>query len=122
MAEAFTPALRALVVAALLLATTALMLAVVSTAQAAGALAVASCDAFGEAFDFASVAGARQNALAKCQAENCRVVTTVRRGCTAFAVHLTIFVGRTAGARRPSSAAARTRRCAPAIATAARNA
>ncbi len=45
-----------------------------------------SCGAFGEAFDFASIDAARQSALAKCQAEGCRVVTTVRHGCTAFAV------------------------------------
>ncbi len=62
------------------------MLVAVNTARAAGALAIGSCGAFGEAFDFASVDGARQSALAKCQAEGCRVVTTVQHGCAAFAV------------------------------------
>ncbi len=86
MTDSITAAMRALVAATLLLATLTLMLVAVSTARAAGALAVGSCGAFGEAFDFASINGARQSALAKCQAEGCRVVATVRYGCTAFAV------------------------------------
>jgi hypothetical protein len=89
MTDSFTPVMRALVAATLLLATATLMLVAVSTARAAGALAVGSCGAFGEAFDFASIDGARQSALAKCQAEGCRVVSTVRHGCTAFAVDFT---------------------------------
>jgi Domain of unknown function (DUF4189) len=89
MMDSLTPVIRALVAASLLLATVTLMVVVANTARAAGALAVGSCGAFGEAFDFASIDGARQSALSKCQGEACRVVTTVQHGCTAFAVDFT---------------------------------
>lgn len=86
MRDIYTPAIRAFVVASLFLATATLMFVAVNTARAAGALAVGSCGAFGEAYDFASVEQARQSALAKCQGDACRVVATSKRGCAAFAV------------------------------------
>jgi hypothetical protein len=86
MRDIYTPAIRAFVVASLFLATATLMFVAVNTARAAGALAVGSCGAFGEAYDFASVEEARQSALAKCQGDACRVVATSKRGCAAFAV------------------------------------
>lgn len=86
MTEIYTPAIRALVVAALFLATATLVTVTFNVARAAGALAIGSCGAFGEAFDYKSVDEASQSALAKCQGESCRVVTTARRGCAAFAV------------------------------------
>ena len=86
MTDSFMPVMRALVVAALLLATATLMLVAVNTARAAGALAIGSCGAFGEAYDFGSVNEARQSALSKCQNNTCRVVTTAKHGCAAFAV------------------------------------
>jgi hypothetical protein len=86
MADSFTPVLRALVVATLLLATATLMLVAVNTARAAGALAIGACGAFGEAYDFRTVEEARKSALAKCQSASCRVVIVTRRGCAAFAV------------------------------------
>jgi Domain of unknown function (DUF4189) len=86
MTDSFTPGMRALVVATLLLATATLMLVAVNTARAAGALAIGSCGAFGEAYDFGTVDEARQSALSKCQNSTCRVVTTAKRGCAAFAV------------------------------------
>lgn len=86
MRDIYTPAIRAFVVASLFFATATLMFVAVNTARAAGALAVGSCGAFGEAFDFASVEEARQSALAKCQGDACRVVATSKRGCAAFAV------------------------------------
>src|ERR1700693_3348210 len=89
MADSFTPVIRALVAATLLLATVTLMLVAVTTARAAGALAIGSCGALGEALDFSRIDGARQSALSKCQADNCRVVSTIKRGCTAFAVDFT---------------------------------
>lgn len=89
MTEIYTPAMRALVAASLLLATMMLMLATLNTARAAGALAIGACGAFGEAYDFRSIDEARQVALSKCQGESCRVVTTVTRGCAAFAVDFT---------------------------------
>ena len=93
MTDGFTPTLRALVVATLLLATATLMLVAVNTARAAGALAIGSCGAFGEAYDFRTVEEARKSALAKCQTDTCRVVTVIKRGCAAFAVDFTNACG-----------------------------
>ena len=89
MTNIYTPAIRVFVVASLVLATATLMLVTLNTARAAGALAIGSCGAFGEAFDFSSTAEARQSALSKCQGDACRVVTTAKRGCAAFAVDFT---------------------------------
>ncbi len=89
MANSFTPVMRALVAATLLLATATLMLVAVNTARAAGALAIGACGAFGEAYDFGSVEAARKSALAKCQNDTCRVVSATKRGCAAFAVDFT---------------------------------
>jgi Domain of unknown function (DUF4189) len=89
MTDSFTSVMRALVVAALLLATAMLMLVSVKTARAAGALAIGTCGAFGEAYDFHSAAEAKQSALAKCAGRACRVVTTIKHGCAAFAVDFT---------------------------------
>jgi hypothetical protein len=89
MTDIYTPVMRVLVVAALLLASATLMLVAVNTARAAGALAIGTCGAFGEGFDFRTIEEARQSALSKCQGEPCRVVATVKRGCAAFAVDFT---------------------------------
>lgn len=115
MADSFTSTLRALVAATLLVATATVMLVAVNTACAAGALAIGACGAFGEAYDFRTVDEARTSALAKCQNDTCRVVTVAKHGCAAFAVAAPM-----AGARDLSSAA-RTKPCAPATRTAARN-
>jgi hypothetical protein len=91
MTDNLTPRLRALVAASLLLASATVMLVTVTVtrAPAAGALAVGACGAYGQAFDFRSFAAARKSALAKCEGDGCRVVTTVRRGCAAFSVDFT---------------------------------
>ncbi len=86
MTDTYTPVMRALVVASLMLATALLMFVAVNTARAAGALAIGSCGAFGEAYDFRTIEEARQSALSKCQGETCRVVATTKHGCAAFAV------------------------------------
>jgi len=86
MGQIYTPAMRVLVAAVLLAATAALLHVTVRTARAAGALAVGSCGAYGEAHDFRSLDEAQRNALSKCKGDACRVVTTVRRGCAALAV------------------------------------
>ena len=86
MADSFTPLMRALVAAALLLASATLMLVAVKTARAAGALAIGSCGAFGESYDFLTAAAARETALAKCAGSACRVVASVQRGCAALAI------------------------------------
>ena len=89
MSDIYTPVMRALVVAALVLATATLMLVAVNTARAAGALAIGSCGAFGEAYDFRTIDEAQASALSKCAGDACRVVTTAKRGCAAFAVDFT---------------------------------
>ncbi|MCF8478223.1 MAG: DUF4189 domain-containing protein [Pseudolabrys sp.] len=89
MTDIYTPAIRAFVVASLLLATATLMFVTVNTARAAGALAVGSCGAYGEAYDYRTIDEARRSALSKCKGEACRVVTTSKRGCAAFAVDFT---------------------------------
>ncbi len=87
MANGFTSFMRALVVAALLLATATLMFVAVATAKAAGALAIGSCGAYGEAHDYPSIADARAGAAAQCQAAGgCKVVAVTRKGCAAYAV------------------------------------
>ena len=86
MTDTFTPVMRALVVVTLLLASVTVMLVAVTRARAAGALAVGSCGAYGEAYDYHSLTAARTRARAKCHGKDCRVVTTVKRGCAAFAV------------------------------------
>jgi hypothetical protein len=86
MTDSFTPVMRALVAAALLLAIATLMAVAVNTARAAGALAIGRCGAFGESFDFLSAEAARKSALEQCSGATCRVVASVRRGCAALAV------------------------------------
>ena len=86
MTDTITPVLRALVVATLLMASAAVMLVAVSQARAAGALAVGTCGAYGQAFDFGSVKTASASARSRCKARPCRVVATVKRGCAAFSV------------------------------------
>ncbi len=76
MTDHFTPVMRALVAAALLLASATLMLVAVNTARAHahGALAIGACGAFGQAYDFQTADEARKNALANCSGQGCRVV------------------------------------------------
>jgi len=61
------------------------LLAGVAVAEAAGALAVGSCGAFGYGNDFAHLADATGAALAQCSGR-CRVVLTALHRCAAFAV------------------------------------
>jgi hypothetical protein len=86
MARVYTPAMRVVVVVALLAGTVALLHVTVRTARAVGALVTGSCGDYGEAHDFRSLPEAERNALAKCKGEGCRVVATLRRGCAALAV------------------------------------
>jgi hypothetical protein len=86
MTDSFMPLMRALVAAALLLATATLMLVAVNAARAAGALAIGKCGAFGESYDFLTTEAARKNALAKCAGDACRVVASVQGRCAALAI------------------------------------
>ncbi len=89
MATIDTPMIRAVVAASLLLASATLMAVAVNTARAAGALAIGSCGAFGDAHDFRTIEERRHSALSKCRGDSCRVVTTAKRGCAPFAVDFT---------------------------------
>ncbi len=66
------------------LAAAVLLIGGIATAQAAGALAVGSCGAYGFAYDFKQESAAAQAALGKC-AGGCKVVP-VRRACGAIAI------------------------------------
>ena len=54
-------------------------------ANAAGALAVGSCAAYGYAYDYPSSQAAQEAALKKC-GDACKEVVTTDKGCVAFAV------------------------------------
>jgi hypothetical protein len=58
----------------------------IATAQAAGALAVGICGAYGYGFDYHNPVDARIAAMHKCSGGRCKVVGVVRRGCAAMAV------------------------------------
>lgn len=72
-----------------------------ASAQAAGALAVGSCGAYGEAHDFPNAAAARANALRQCRGEQCKIAVTLRGNCAAFAVDASNPCGASAHASGP---------------------
>ncbi len=63
-----------------------LMLAGMGIVQAAGALAIGACGAYGAAFDFRGAEAARNAALQRCAGGNCRVVSAMKKSCAAFAI------------------------------------
>jgi hypothetical protein len=63
-----------------------LVAAVISAANAAGALAVGSCGAYGYGFDYTTESGARSAAMRKCAGGKCRVVGMLHRACAAMSV------------------------------------
>jgi hypothetical protein len=54
-------------------------------ANAAGALAIGACAAYGYAYDYPSSESAQQAAIKKCSG-SCQQVVTTSKGCVAFAV------------------------------------
>jgi hypothetical protein len=54
--------------------------------QAAGAMAIGTCAAYGYAFDYRNADAARVAAQGKCNGADCKVVVTLRRSCAAFAI------------------------------------
>ena len=54
--------------------------------QAAGAMAVGQCAAYGYAADFSSADAARVAAQRKCIGRDCKVVMMLQRSCGAFAI------------------------------------
>jgi len=69
------------------LAAASLVLMPPAAAQAAGALAIGACGAYGFAFDFAADPVARSAALRKCEGD-CKVVAAVSGNCAAFAIDM----------------------------------
>ena len=63
-----------------------LLILAIGTAEAAGALAVGSCGAYGYGFDYHKEVHARAAALSKCSGGKCKIVGVVHRGCAAMAV------------------------------------
>jgi hypothetical protein len=63
-----------------------LLAAVIGAADAAGALAVGACGAYGYGFDYSQESDARVAAMRKCADGKCRVVGTLHRACAAMAV------------------------------------
>jgi hypothetical protein len=57
-----------------------------AAADAAGALAVGACGAYGYAIDFVDAAAATATAKQRCQGKGCNVVVTMKRSCAAFAI------------------------------------
>lgn len=64
----------------------AFSLSAASLAEAAGALAVGSCGAYGYGFDYGKIADARVAAMSKCAGGKCKIVGVIRKGCAAMAV------------------------------------
>jgi hypothetical protein len=54
--------------------------------QAAGAMAVGACAAYGYAFDYRDADAARVAAQRKCAGSGCKVVVTLKHSCAAFAI------------------------------------
>ncbi len=67
-----------------IVAASSLLIGTMAVTQAAGALAIGACGAYGFAYDYAKEAAASQAALGKC-AGGCKVVP-VKRACGAIAI------------------------------------
>jgi hypothetical protein len=63
-----------------------LLLSASGVAQAAGALAVGHCGAYGFAYDFSRADRARVSALRKCKGRDCKIVVAMKRNCAALAI------------------------------------
>ncbi len=79
----------------------ALILFGLAPAQAAGALAVGTCGAYGEAHDFPNASAARASALRECRGQGCKVVANLRGNCAAYAVDSANPCGMSAHASGP---------------------
>src|SRR5256885_44220 len=83
----FGRALVRVVVAGSLVATGAVAV------EAAGALAVGSCGAYGFAYDYRQPEPGPPAALGKCRGGACRVATAMKRACAALAIDVTNACG-----------------------------
>jgi len=64
------------------------LVAAVGVAQAAGALAVGACGAYGYGYDYRKVTDARTAAMKQCVGKACKIVGEIRNGCAALAIDL----------------------------------
>ena len=64
----------------------AILLSSALQTHAAGALATGKCGAFGYAFDDVSPKAAALRARAQCKGKDCKIVTSFRRACAAYAI------------------------------------
>jgi hypothetical protein len=64
----------------------ALLVLGITGTQAAGALAVGKCGAYGFAIDFGGPDQAQTAALGKCSGKECAVVAAMKRNCAALAI------------------------------------
>ena len=64
----------------------ALLVVGITGTQAAGALAVGVCGAYGFAIDFVGPDQAQTAALRKCSGKGCAVVASMKRNCAALAI------------------------------------
>src|SRR5262249_43819830 len=72
---------------------TAFLIGSIAAVQAAGALAVGRCGAYGYAFNAPSMQEAQTRAVLECKGPGCKVVATVERQCAAFAFDARNFCG-----------------------------
>ena len=63
-----------------------LVVASVAAVEAAGAMAVGSCAAYGYAFDYRNSDAARVAAERKCSGRDCKVVMMLQHSCAALAI------------------------------------
>lgn len=63
----------------------ALLLSGATSIQAAGALAIGACAAYGFAYDYPTVEAAKAAAREKCSGD-CKQVVATKNGCVAFAI------------------------------------
>jgi uncharacterized protein DUF4189 len=68
------------------IAAACVLFAMIGAAEAAGALAVGVCGAYGYGFDFRNVTEARAAAMKKCAGGVCKLVGDMRKGCAAIAI------------------------------------
>jgi len=64
----------------------AFLTAMIGAVDAAGALAVGACGAYGYGFDYTTETSARTAAMSKCSSGKCRIVGTLHRACAAVSV------------------------------------
>jgi Domain of unknown function (DUF4189) len=68
-----------------IISSASLLLAGITPTQAAGALAIGACAAYGYAYDYPDSDAAQAAAIEKCSGD-CKQVVTTKKGCVAYAI------------------------------------